>query len=58
VSPADIPELDGHRVIILGPAPYSRGWQAQRVFPRLPATLDARELSRAEVDDWAARVGA
>jgi hypothetical protein len=56
--PADIPELDGHRVIILGPAPYSRGWQAQRVFPRLPATLDARELSRAEVDDWAARVGA
>ena len=55
--PADIPELDGHRVIVLGPPPYSRSWPASRVFGRMPATLDARELSRAEVDSWAMRVG-
>jgi hypothetical protein len=56
-TPADIPELDGHRVIVLGPPPYSRGWQAQRTFARLPASLDAHRLSRTEVDAWFAKLG-
>jgi hypothetical protein len=56
--PADIPELDGHRVIVLAPPPYSRTWEANRVFPDLRASLDARELPRAEVDAWAATLGA
>jgi hypothetical protein len=56
-TPAEIPELDGHRLIILGPPPYSRGWSAQRTFARMPASLDAHPLPRAEVDAWFAKLG-
>jgi hypothetical protein len=54
-TPADIPPLDGHRVILLGEPSYERFWDASRAFPHLPATLDARPLSEDEVTKWLAR---
>ena len=39
--PADIPALDGHRVILLDAAPEPRTWPAQRMFLKLPARLTA-----------------
>jgi hypothetical protein len=56
-TPAEIPELDGQRLIILAPPPYERGWSAQRTFARMPASLDAHPLSRKEVDEWFAKLG-
>jgi hypothetical protein len=57
-TPSDIPLLDGHRVILLGPAGYEREWAAQRTFPNLPATLDSAPLAHDQLDDWFARVAA
>jgi hypothetical protein len=52
-TPADILSFEGRRVILLGPAPYSRSWQSQRIFSRLPAKLEIeRTLSKDEVNDW------
>jgi hypothetical protein len=57
-TPADIPTVDGHRVILLGPPSYSRGFGAQRLFHDLPATLVAEHMDRAEVADWLRRIAA
>jgi hypothetical protein len=56
--PSDIPTVDGHRVILLGKPSYERTWGAQRMFEQLPASLDAHELSRDEVDEWLAKIAA
>jgi len=56
--PADIPVLDGHRVILLGPAAYSRQWKAQRMFLRLPARLTADLLGDDAVGAWLAKIEA
>jgi hypothetical protein len=57
--PADIPVFDGHRVILLGPASYHRGWGLSRLFDRLKADLTVeRRLSKAEVKDWLKRLAA
>ena len=56
--PADIPVVDGHRVILLGPAPYARTWPALRMFLRLPARLTAEELDEAELGRWLERIEA
>ncbi len=56
--PADIPALDGHRVILLGPAAYSRQWKAQRMFLRLPARLTADLLDDDAVGAWLAKIAA
>jgi hypothetical protein len=50
--PADIPVLDGHRVILLGPASSERSWPAQRMFLKLPARMTAELLSEPELDAW------
>ena len=50
--PADIPLVDGHRVILLGPAPYARSWQAQRMFLKLPARLTADLLDDEALAGW------
>jgi hypothetical protein len=57
-TPSDIPLLDGHRVILLGPPGYERSWAAQRTFPNLPATLNATPLEASEVDEWLTRAEA
>ena len=56
--PADIPVLDDHRVILLGPASYERTWPAQRMFLKLPARLTAELLSESELDAWLATIEA
>lgn len=57
-TPSDIPLLDNHRVVLLGPPGYQRSWAAQRTFPNLPAALNATPLGAAEVDGWLARAEA
>ena len=56
--PADIPAVDGHRVILLGPAPYARTWQAQRMFLRMPARLTADVLAEPRLDEWLDKIEA
>jgi hypothetical protein len=56
--PADIPLLDGHRVILIGPASYERSWPAQRMFLKLPARLTADLLDAAAVGDWLTKIEA
>jgi hypothetical protein len=56
--PADIPALDGHRVILLGPAPNPRLWQAQRMFLKLPARMTADLLDEDAVAQWLAKIEA
>lgn len=55
-TPADIPPLDDHRVILLGPASYERIWPARRAFANLRAELGARELPPREVSIWLGRI--
>lgn len=52
---ADVPVLDGHRVILLGPPTYERTWTAARTFADLPARLDVTALAPAEIDRWLER---
>jgi hypothetical protein len=54
--PSEIPVVDGHRVILLGPPAYERTWSAARTFPELAATLEYRELIEQEVEAWLARI--
>lgn len=52
-TPADIPTLNGRRVILLGPPTYQRQWGAVRTFERLPAEIVIeRPLNRNEVKEW------
>lgn len=55
-TPADIPPLDDHRVILLGPASYERLWPARRMFANLRAELGARELTGDEISGWLGRI--
>jgi hypothetical protein len=58
-SPEDIPVFEGRRVILLGPASYSRSWGCQRMFGKLPAALEIeRALAKAEVTAWLQRMTA
>ncbi len=55
--PTDIPTLDGHRVIGLGPSAYQRSWQGGRVFATLRAALTVTgQLDEAELERWFARI--
>jgi hypothetical protein len=55
--PADIPPFDGVRVVLLGPVPYARTWNADRCFDGLHARLRIHEtLSAAAVRDWLRRI--
>ncbi len=57
-APIDIPTFENYRVIVLGPSSYTRGWQAQRLFAPLQASVDVdRELNADEVGEWVARLG-
>ncbi|MFJ3670159.1 hypothetical protein ACIPSE_27260 [Streptomyces sp. NPDC090106] len=38
-TPADIPLVDGRRLLVLDPAPYERGWAAGRFFPGMTGDL-------------------
>ena len=57
-APIAIPKFDDYRVVILGPSSYSRGWQAQRLFAPLRASVDVdRELGADDVAEWIGRLG-
>jgi hypothetical protein len=55
--PADIPMLDGVRVVVLDREPYERTWTSGRPFPlmRPELTVDA-ELAPIEVANWLGRI--
>lgn len=57
-SPTEIPTFEGLRVIILGPSSYTRGWQAQRLFASLRASIDVdQDLDAGAVAVWIERLG-
>ena len=57
-SPAEIPQFENYRVVILGPSSYTRGWTAQRLFAPLKASIDVDdELDAGAVAAWIERLG-
>ncbi|MET7419753.1 hypothetical protein [Dactylosporangium sp. NPDC005555] len=56
-TPADIPHLDGVRVVVLEPEPYSRSWDTGRAYPLMTPLLrvDA-PLPADEAAAWLSRV--
>ncbi|MFF0742618.1 hypothetical protein ACFYVL_19700 [Streptomyces sp. NPDC004111] len=52
-DPADIPPVNGTRVLVLDPEPYARSWPAGRYFPGMRGGLVVeRVLSRDESRTW------
>jgi hypothetical protein len=56
-APRDIPMVDAHRVVLLGPPAYERTWNAVRTFEPLRGELDARTLDDDEAASWLYRIG-
>lgn len=55
--PDDIPMLDGHRVILLGPPSYLRTWPVQRIFEEMPAEFKVtHKLSKGEINKWLQKI--
>ncbi|MFI7707964.1 hypothetical protein [Nonomuraea sp. NPDC049480] len=55
--PADIPRLDGARVVVLDPPPYERSWSPGRMYPMMrPAVRLRRVLPAEEAAEWLAKV--
>ncbi|WP_406863294.1 hypothetical protein ABZO31_23755 [Streptomyces sp. HUAS MG47] len=58
-NPADIPVVDGVRVVVLDPPPYERSWPAGRFFPGMTGELTYdRALTPEESAAFLARVAA
>ncbi|WP_445399122.1 hypothetical protein ACSMX9_00945 [Streptomyces sp. LE64] len=56
-TPAEIPEVDGVRLLVLDPLPYARSWPAGRFFANMPGDLVLeRVLSAEETARWFDRV--
>ena len=57
--PGDIMPFEGARVVLLGPVPYHRTWNAGRRLPSMPGELTVvRVLTPEEVSDWMTRIAA
>jgi hypothetical protein len=57
--PADIERFEGVRVVLLGPPPYHRTWNADRRFGDMPADLRVVEtLTPAAATGWLNRIAA
>ncbi|MFI6578575.1 hypothetical protein ACIBFB_22555 [Nocardiopsis sp. NPDC050513] len=55
--PAEIPTLDGERVLILDEQPYPRSWNAGRRHPHVHGRLEVEsELTAQEAERWWARI--
>jgi hypothetical protein len=55
--PADIVRFAGTRIILIGPAPYPRGWGSGRFFPGMKGEFEVlRQLSTEEAYDWLDRI--
>ncbi|MET7770761.1 hypothetical protein [Nocardia sp. NPDC005366] len=56
-TPADIPVVEGSRLLVLDPPPYLRDWQAGRYFRAMPGELVLeRTLTKGETARWFAHV--
>ncbi|SEG56060.1 hypothetical protein SAMN05216223_106249 [Actinacidiphila yanglinensis] len=54
--PADIPVVDGVRLLVLDPPPYERAWPAGRLFSQMPGELVLEgPLGSDEAASWLAR---
>ncbi len=51
-KPADIPHLDGVRVVVLDAEPYERSWNAGRLYPAMVPTLEVTPLPADEAARW------
>lgn len=57
--PNDIPSFEGTRLVLLGPPPYPRYWNAIRRFPDMPGDLRVEKvMTHAEVSDILRRIAA
>jgi hypothetical protein len=55
--PADIPHLEGTRVVVIDPPPYGRSWNAGRAYPLMrPAVTVDEILPAAEAARWLSMV--
>jgi hypothetical protein len=55
--PADIPRLDGVRVVVLDPPPYERSWSPGRIYQMMRPTVRLRRILPAEeAAAWLAKV--
>lgn len=55
--PADIPRLEGTRVVVIDPPPYERAWNAGRAYPRMRPNVSVTEiLPAAEAARWLSKV--
>ncbi|WP_436530496.1 hypothetical protein [Actinoplanes sp. HUAS TT8] len=55
--PADIPHLDGVRVVVIDPPPYARSWNTGRGYPLMVPSLQVTgELPPAEAAELAAKI--
>lgn len=54
--PADIPAVDGHRVVVLDPPPYNRWWSAGRAYPPMQPTMVVHPTSEDDVESWLGKV--
>jgi hypothetical protein len=51
--PADIPKLEGVRVVVLDPPPYERSWNAGRAYPLMRPTVTVTGMLPAgEARQW------
>ncbi|GHJ45075.1 hypothetical protein Cs7R123_24170 [Catellatospora sp. TT07R-123] len=56
-TPADVPLLDGVRVVVLDPPPYERTWDNARRFPLMPAWITLDEvMGPDQAAAWLSRV--
>jgi hypothetical protein len=56
-TPADIPHFEGVRVVLLGPPPYARSWNAGRRFDGMHAELRLEEVLPPDVArEWLDRL--
>jgi len=56
-SPAQIPRLDGFRVVLIGPPSYPRQWSFQRHFRHLAAGIQVdHELTKLDIQAWLERI--
>lgn len=55
--PADIPPFEGLRIILLGPPPYPRTWNPDRIFNGMTAELTVLEiLPETAINEWLQRL--
>jgi hypothetical protein len=55
--PADIPRLEGTRVVVIDPPPYERTWNAGRAYPLMrPSVTVTQILPAAEAARWVSKV--